>query len=145
MSFRQRLQNSQMTHLDCIDIETFICAAALGGKKIDVCKYAKQANGDFSVSDPISVKTNTEKLVKEKPVSMWRRILRLFGLDSEYNAKLERERAMADHTDTHRQIKERMDFDQLVGNAADNTRRMERANAAENAKKPEPCKPYITA
>lgn len=136
MSFRQRLQNSQMTHLDCIDIETFICAAALGGKKIDVCKYTKQANGDFSVSDPISVKTNTEKLVKEKPVSMWRRILRFFGLDSEYNAKLERERAMADHTDTHRQIKERMDFDQLVGNAADNTRRMERANDAENVRKP---------
>lgn len=134
-TFRQSLQNSRMSLSDCVDIETQICAAALSGKKIDVCKYTKGANGDFSVSHPINVKTNTEKLVKEQPVSIWRRILRFFGLDSAYNAKLERERVMADHTDTHRQIKERINFNELVG-AADNTRSVERTNAPEKEKEP---------
>lgn len=116
VTYRQKFEEAKPTKLDYAKLKCDICAAALSGKKLDICKIKENPDveGGIAVSEPTTVKTNVEDMKKE-PVSLWTRILRFFGILKDPDKQIEKSSEMSEHEKDHKQILEKIGFNELIG------------------------------
>ena len=113
-TYRMKFDESEPTVLDYAKLKCEICAAALQGDEIDICKYIKSGADNYTLSEPIAVKVNAEEMKKE-PVSLWRRILRFFGIEKSIDKQIQLSNESAERETVHQQIKEKVSFNELIG------------------------------
>ena len=112
-TYRMKFDESKPTLLDYARLKCEICAAALDGNSIDICKYVRsETDNSYALSQPVAVKVNAEEMKKE-PVSLWRKILRFFGIEKSIDKQIELRNKSFERSDIHTQIKEKIDFNEL--------------------------------
>lgn len=113
-TYRMKFDESEPTVLDYAKLKCEICAAALQGDEIDICKYIKSGADNYTLSEPIAVKVNAEEMKKE-PVSLWRKILRFFGIEKSIDKQIQLSNESVERETVHQQIKEKVSFNELIG------------------------------
>ncbi len=115
VTYRQKFEEAQPTSLDYAKLKCDICAAALSGKRLDICKIEEDAHAENGIQllPPIAIETDVKDMKKE-PVSLLIRILRFFNIIKDPYKQIEKSNSYMAHIESQNEIEAKMGFEDLL-------------------------------
>jgi len=121
VTYRQKFEEAKPTNLDYAKLKCDICAAALSGKRLDICKMKEDAHAENGIKllPPIAIETDIKDMKKE-PVSLLIRILRFFNIIKDPDKDIQKSNSDKAHIKTQDEIMSKIGYKDLL-DGADNT------------------------